>query len=105
MIVCEAATQQRLPYICFFRGRCLAAGVAYSHYLATGLHAAICIVAYLLHARTVEPQKQRFLSNTRMQQWNNFVMQPVSKQRLGKRVPPHNSTELCFLRVVRAEGL
>jgi hypothetical protein len=26
------------------------------------------VVAYLLHARTVEPQKQLFLSNTRTQQ-------------------------------------
>jgi hypothetical protein len=42
------------------------------------------IVAYLLHARTVEPQKQMFLSNTRMQQWNNGVMQPTSRQWLGK---------------------
>jgi hypothetical protein len=44
----------------------------------------VYIVAYLLHARTVEPQKQSFLSNTHMQQWNNEVMQPDSRQRLGK---------------------
>jgi hypothetical protein len=42
------------------------------------------IVAYLLHARTVEPQKQPLLSNTCMQQQNNGVMQPVSRQQLGK---------------------
>jgi hypothetical protein len=43
-------------------------------------------VAYLLHARTVEPQKQTFLSNTRTQQWNNRVMQTVSRQHLGKHI-------------------
>jgi hypothetical protein len=42
------------------------------------------IVKYLLRARTTEPQKQPFLSNTRMQEWNNGVMQPASRQRLGK---------------------
>jgi hypothetical protein len=42
------------------------------------------IVAYMHHARTVEPQKQPLLSNTRTQQWNNGVMQPASRQRLGK---------------------
>jgi hypothetical protein len=41
-------------------------------------------VAYLLHARTVEPQKQPFLSNTCTQQSNNGVTQPASKQRLIK---------------------
>jgi hypothetical protein len=41
-------------------------------------------VAYLLHARTAEQQKQPFLSNTRTQKWNNGVMQPASRQRLGK---------------------
>jgi hypothetical protein len=41
-------------------------------------------VAYLLHARTVEPQKQPLLSNTRMQQKNNGVMQTASRQRLCK---------------------
>jgi hypothetical protein len=30
-----------LPCICLFRDRCLAAGVVFSHYLATGLHAII----------------------------------------------------------------
>jgi hypothetical protein len=35
------------------------------------------IVAYLLHARTVGPQKQPFLNNTRMQQWNNGVINPL----------------------------
>jgi hypothetical protein len=44
-------------------------------------------VAYLHHARTVEAQKQPLLSNTRTQQWNNGVMQPSSRQRLGKHVP------------------
>jgi hypothetical protein len=42
------------------------------------------IVAYLLHARTVEPQKQPFISNTRTQQWNNGIMQPASRYRLAK---------------------
>jgi hypothetical protein len=42
------------------------------------------IVVYLLRARTVEPQKQLFLSNTHTQQWNKRVMQPTSRQRLGK---------------------
>jgi hypothetical protein len=41
-------------------------------------------VPYLLNARTVEPQKQPFLSNIRMQQWNNGVLQPASRQRLSK---------------------
>jgi hypothetical protein len=40
-------------------------------------------VAYLLHARTVEPKK-KFISNTPTQQWNNGVMQHASRQRLGK---------------------
>jgi hypothetical protein len=42
------------------------------------------IVAYLLKARTVEPQKQPLQSNTHMQQQNNGVMQPISRQRLSK---------------------
>jgi hypothetical protein len=42
------------------------------------------IVAYLLHARTAEPQKQPFLSNTCMQQWNKGIMQPASRQWLSK---------------------
>jgi hypothetical protein len=42
------------------------------------------IVAYLLHARTVEPQKQPSLSNTRTQQSNTGVMQPASRQRFAK---------------------
>jgi hypothetical protein len=41
MFVCKAVIQQRLPYICSFRGRCLATSVVYSHYLATGLHVTI----------------------------------------------------------------
>jgi hypothetical protein len=44
-------------------------------------------MAYLLHARTVEPQKQPLLSNTRTQQQSNEVKQTVSRQRLGKLVP------------------
>jgi hypothetical protein len=44
------------------------------------------IVAYLLRARTAEPQKQPLLSNTRTQQQNNRVMQSVSRQRLGKHI-------------------
>jgi hypothetical protein len=44
------------------------------------------IVAYLLHARTAVPQKQPLLSNTNTQQWNNRVMQPISRQRLGKHM-------------------
>jgi hypothetical protein len=35
------------------------------------LHMKDNTVAYLLRARTAEPQKQPFLSNTRTQQWNN----------------------------------
>jgi hypothetical protein len=49
----------------------------------------IYTLAYLLHARTVEPPKQLFLSNTRKQQWNNGVMQPSSRQRLGKHISAH----------------
>jgi hypothetical protein len=41
MFVSEAVTQHSLPYIFLFRRRCLAADVAYSHYLAAGLHATI----------------------------------------------------------------
>jgi short subunit fatty acids transporter len=44
------------------------------------------MVAYLLHARNVEPQKQPLLSNTRTQQQNNRVVQSVSRQRLGKHI-------------------
>jgi hypothetical protein len=36
MFVCEAFIQYRLPYTCLFRGRFLAAGVDFSHYLTTG---------------------------------------------------------------------
>jgi hypothetical protein len=52
-------------------------------------------VTYVRHARTVEPEKQPLLNNTRTQQYNNGVMQSVSKQRLGK----HASTKerQCFL--------
>jgi hypothetical protein len=50
-------------------------------------------VEYLLHTRTVQLQKQPFLSNTRMQQWNNGIMQPASKQRLGKQ---HFRAEQCL---------
>jgi hypothetical protein len=42
------------------------------------------IVAYLPHVRTAEPQKQAFISKTRTQQKNKGVMQPSSRQRLGK---------------------
>jgi hypothetical protein len=42
------------------------------------------IVAYLIHARTVELQKQPFLSNTYTQQWKNRVLQPASRQPLDK---------------------
>jgi hypothetical protein len=42
------------------------------------------IVACLLHAKTVEPQKRPFLNNTHTQQWNNGVVQHPSRQRLGK---------------------
>jgi hypothetical protein len=41
IFVCEAVTQQRLPYICLFCGSCLVPGVVYNYYLATGLHATI----------------------------------------------------------------
>jgi hypothetical protein len=43
------------------------------------------IVAYLLHARTVVPEKEPLLSNTRTQQKYNGFMQPVSKHQFGKR--------------------
>jgi hypothetical protein len=39
------------------------------------------IVVYLLRARTVEPQKQPFLSNTRT---NNGT--PASSQQVGKHI-------------------
>jgi hypothetical protein len=65
------------------------------------------ILAYLLHARTVEPQKQPSVRNTRTQQCNNGIMQSVSGKRLGKhfRVSDHamqggdviNSTVCIFL--------
>jgi hypothetical protein len=44
------------------------------------------IVMYLLHARTVEPQKQPLLSNTCMQQYKSGVIQSISRQRLGKHI-------------------
>jgi hypothetical protein len=59
-------------------------------------------VAYLLHARHVEPQKQPLLSNTRTQQYNDGVMQPVSRQRLGKHVPTRNNIGNCVYYVVCA---
>jgi hypothetical protein len=34
----------------------------------------MCMMACLLHVRTVERQRLPFLSNTRTQQWNNGVM-------------------------------
>jgi hypothetical protein len=49
------------------------------------------LMAYLPHAGTVEPQKQLLLSNTRTQQQNNGVMQPVSRKRLRKHVPKRNN--------------
>jgi hypothetical protein len=45
---------------------------------------AVYIMAYLLHARTVETQKEPFLNNTLTQQWNDGITQPASGQRLGK---------------------
>jgi hypothetical protein len=45
----------------------------------------------LPHASTVESQKQPLLSNTRTQQWNNGVMQPVSRQQLCKHVSTRNN--------------
>jgi hypothetical protein len=61
----------------------------------------IYIVAYLPHARTVEPQKQPFLSNIRKQQYNNRVMQSVSRQQLCKHVQTRNngnyvSVDKCY---------
>jgi hypothetical protein len=44
------------------------------------------IVAYLLHARTVEPQKQPLLRNARTQKWNNRVLLPLSRLQLDKPV-------------------
>jgi hypothetical protein len=41
MFLREAITQQRMPYIWIFHLRCLEAGVVFSHYIATGLHAII----------------------------------------------------------------
>jgi hypothetical protein len=55
----------------------------------------IYIVAYLLHAITVGPQKQAFINNTRKQQWNNEVMQTTSGQRLGK----HTSAQEQWRRI------
>jgi hypothetical protein len=64
-------------------------------YLVEFLQPGIYIVAYLLHARTVEPQKQPLLSNTRTQQYNKGVMQSVSRQRLGKHVPTRTNIGSC----------
>jgi hypothetical protein len=52
------------------------------------------IVAYLLHARTVQPKKQPLPSNIRTQQYNNRVMHSVSRQRLGKHISAYR-TVLC----------
>jgi hypothetical protein len=55
-------------------------------------------VVYLLHARIVEPQEQPLLIHTCMQQENNGVMQPVSRQRLDKHVPANTQQwEVCSL--------
>jgi hypothetical protein len=43
-------------------------------------------VAYLLHERNVDPQKQPLLSNIHTQKYNNGVMQSISGQRLGKQI-------------------
>jgi hypothetical protein len=63
-------------------------------------------MAYLLHAKTVEPQKQPLLSNTPTQQYNNGVVQSVSRQRPDKHIPRigpccatrwrHQQYGLCF---------
>jgi hypothetical protein len=60
------------------------------------------ILAYLLHARVTEAQKQPLLSNTRTQQKKNGVMQPVSRQRFGKHDPTRNNREGCVSYVVCA---
>jgi tRNA C32,U32 (ribose-2'-O)-methylase TrmJ len=60
-------------------------------YLSLNLSRFINIVAYLAHARTVEPQKKPLLNNTRTQQQNNGVMQRVSRQRFSKHVPTRNN--------------
>jgi hypothetical protein len=52
------------------------------------------------HARTVEPEKQPLLCNTRTQQQNNGVVQPIYQQRLGKHVPTESTPQQhrgCFL--------
>jgi hypothetical protein len=54
----------------------------------------ICAVVYILHARTVEAQKQPLLSNGRTQQQNNGVIQSVSRKLLGKHICPYR-TVLC----------
>jgi hypothetical protein len=51
-------------------------------------------VVYLLHARTVESQKQPLLSNTHTQQYTNSVMQSVSRQQLGKHISTYQAM-LC----------
>jgi hypothetical protein len=53
--------------------------------IANGYTPLLDIVAYLPRAGRAEPQKQPFISNTSMQKWKNGVMQPSSRQRLGKR--------------------
>jgi hypothetical protein len=63
------------------------------------------IVAYLLHARIDEPEKQPLLSNARTQQYNNGVVQSVSRQRLGKhfsafRTVPCNAVTSSTIRAV-----
>jgi hypothetical protein len=52
-------------------------------------------MAYMLHARTAEPQQQLLLSKTSMQKWNNGIMQPSSSQRLDK----HTSAQMENLKL------
>jgi hypothetical protein len=52
------------------------------------------IVAHLLRARTVEPQKQPLLRNTRMQQYENEVIKSVSRQRFSKHYSAYRAV-LC----------
>jgi hypothetical protein len=73
----------------------LAQNIKYHFLISMGwVQMAQYIVAYLIHARTGEPQKQPLLSNTRTQQYNNGAMQSVSRQRPGKHISAYRHV-LC----------
>jgi hypothetical protein len=61
---------------------------------AAVFHFVNVILAYLLHGRTVEPQKLPLLSNTRTQQYNKGGLRYVTRQRLCKHISAYR-TMLC----------